>query len=249
MEALDTQIFLLAILGAFFLGLAKGGVLGVNNITIAVFAIIFPAKLSVGIILLLLVVGDWGAFYFYRGHAVWKFLLPLVPWTIGGVLLGWQLLEKLDADQVGRMIGVCMIALMTFHIVRKYWLEKQEQVLAVPSHAWLIALAGFSSGFTSTVANAAAPIMLLFFLTVGLVKLEFLGTGAWYFMFLNLFKIPFLWSSGLINYDVLLLDLKLAPAVIIGVIIGRSIVLKIPQKTFEIFAVIITILASVRLIF
>ena len=249
METLDTQLFLLAILGAFFLGLSKGGVLGVNNITIAVFAIIFPAKLSVGIILLLLVVGDWGAFYFYRSHAVWKLLLPLVPWTVGGVLVGWQLLEKLEAEEVGRMIGICMIGLIAFHMIRKYWVEQKELIKPVPNHWWLIALAGFSYGFTSTVANAAAPIMLLFFLTIGLVKMEFLGTGAWYFMFLNLFKIPFLWVSGLINYEVIILDLKLAPAVIVGVILGRFIVLKIPQRTFEVFAMVITVLASLKLIF
>ena len=64
MEPLDPQLWLLVILGAFVLGLSKGGIMGLNNITIAVFALIFPPKLSVGIILLLLIVGDWGVFYF-----------------------------------------------------------------------------------------------------------------------------------------------------------------------------------------
>jgi len=249
MENLDTHIFLWAIVGAFILGLAKGGVLGVNNITIALFAIIFPPKLSIGIILLLLIVGDWGAFYFYRRYAVWKYLIPIIPWTIGGVLLGWQLLDILDEKQIGRMIGICLICLMFVHIVRKYFIKDENQSRPIPNHWALLGIVGFLGGFTSTVANAAAPIMLLFFLTIELQKLEILGTGAWFFLFLNLFKVPFLCSSGLINYEVLILDLKLVPFVVLGVVTGRTVIMKIPQKAFEIFALVVTVLASLRLIF
>ena len=246
---LTPQFWLLEILGAFVLGMSKGGIMGVNNITIALFALIFPPKLSIGIVLLLLIVGDWGAFYFYRRHAVWKFLIPTVPWTIAGVILGWLLLEQLDGKEVGRLIGSCLLLLMGLHITRKYILQVDDEGWNVPHTWWFIGLTGFLAGFTSTVANAAAPIMLLFFLAVGLPKLQFLGTGAWFFFFLNLFKVPFYWSIDLITIDTLILNLKLAPAVILGVILGRYMVLKIPQKGFEIFALAITILASIRLIF
>ena len=246
---LTPQLWLLAILGAFVLGMSKGGIMGVNNITIALFALIFPPKLSIGIVLLLLIVGDWGAFYFYRRHAVWKYLLPTIPWTIAGVILGWLLLDQLDGKQVGRLIGGCLLLLMAMHITRKYILKVEDEGWSVPHTWWFIGLTGFLAGFTSTVANAAAPIMLLFFLAVGLPKLQFLGTGAWFFFFLNLFKVPFYWSIDLITVDVLILDLKLALFVILGVIVGRHIVLRISQKGFEIFALAITILASIRLIF
>jgi uncharacterized membrane protein YfcA len=249
MEPLDLSLWILVIFGAFTLGIAKGGVMGMNNITIALFALIFPAKLSIGIILLLLVVGDWGAFYFYRRHAVWKYLLPIIPWTVVGVLIGWQLLEILDGDEAARLIGICLLVLMGIHVIRQYVLGTDNASAKIPHTWWFIGIVGFLGGFTSTVANAAAPIMMLFFLSVGLPKLQFLGTGAWFFMFLNLFKIPFYISIDLITMETLLLDLKLMPVVIIGVILGRFIVLKIPQKGFEIFAITITILASIRLIF
>lgn len=246
---LTPQVWFLAILGAFLLGMSKGGIMGVNNVTIALFALIFPPKLSIGIILLLLIVGDWGAFYFYRRHAVWKYLFPTIPWTIAGVVLGWILLDQLDGKQVGRLIGSCLLVLMSLHITRKYIFKTDDDAWTVPHTWWFIGLTGFLAGFTSTVANAAAPIMLLFFLSVGLPKLQFLGTGAWFFFFLNLFKVPFYWSIDLITLDTLILNLKLAPVVLLGVILGRFIVLKIPQRGFEIFALVITILASLRLIF
>ena len=249
MDPLTPTLWLVVFLGAFVLGMSKGGVMGVNNITIALFALIFPPKLSVGIILLLLVVGDWGAFYFYRRHAVWRYLLPTIPWTIAGVLFGWRLLDKLDGREVGQLIGSCLLVLVGFHICRRYLLVRKSAIDKIPHTWWFIGMVGFMAGFTSTVANAAAPIMMLFFLAVGLPKLQFLGTSAWFFIFLNLFKIPFFLSIDLITPEVILLDLKLAPVVILGVVIGRRIVLKIPQKGFETFALAITVLASLRLVF
>ena len=249
MESLDPQLWWLAIFGAFVLGLSKGGIMGLNNITIVLFALMFPPKLSIGIILLLLIVGDWGAFYFYRRHAVWRYLIPTIPWAIGGVIIGWLLLDRMDGEQAGRLIGSCLLVLMALHITRRYVFKAEEKEWKVPHTWWFIGLVGFLAGFTSTVANAAAPIMLLFFLAVGLPKLEFLGTGAWFFMFLNLFKIPFYWSIDLITWETVIIDLKLVPVVILGVVLGRYVVLKIPQKGFEIFALVVTIIASLRLIF
>ena len=47
------------------------------------------------------------------------------------------------------------------------------------------------------VANAAGPVMSLYLLTARLDKLKFLGTAPWFFLLVNLFKVPFsIGSSG-----------------------------------------------------
>ena len=46
--------------------------------------------------------------------------------------------------------------------------------------------------------------------------MEFLGTGAWYFLIINIFKIPFSAQLGLITPASLIFDAWLAPAVIVG---------------------------------
>ena len=164
-------------------------------------------------------------------------------------MLGWQLLDKLDGRDAARLIEICLLLLTGIHITRRYILGSDSTKAKIPHTWWFIEMVAFLGGFTSTVANAAAPIMMLFFLSVGLPKLQFLGTGAWFFMFLNLFKIPFYLSIDLITMETVLLDLKLAPAVVLGLFIGRFTGLKIPQKGFAIFALTITVLASIRLIF
>ena len=45
------------------------------------------------------------------------------------------------------------------------------------------------------VANVSGPIMVLYLLALRLPKVAFIGTAAWFFLFLNLFKLPF--SVGL----------------------------------------------------
>lgn len=62
----DIFIWLIAALGALLIGLGKGGLPGIGNISIAIYALIFPAKLSVGILLPILIVADIVAVYLYR---------------------------------------------------------------------------------------------------------------------------------------------------------------------------------------
>ncbi len=248
MELFDLPILFWILTGSFLVGLSKGGALGVSNITVAVFALIFPPKMSVGLVLMLLMIGDWAAFYFFRRHAVWKYLLPIIPWTIVGVLSGWLLLDRLDEGIVGRLIGFCLLILVSLHIARSYFLKISGITDLLPHTWWFIGITGLLAGFTSTVANSAAPVMMLFFLAVALPKMEFMGTGAWFFLFLNLFKFPFLWSIEVVTPEVLWFGLKIIPVVLAGAVMGRFILAHIPQKGFELFALAITVLASLQLV-
>ena len=51
------------------------------------------------------------------------------------------------------------------------------------------------------VANAAGPVFGIYLLQMGLDKKEFVGTRSWYFLIINLFKIPFSASLGLITVE------------------------------------------------
>ena len=75
---------------------------------------------------------------------------------------------------------------------------------------------GVLAGFTTLVANAAGPLMAIYLLAMRLPKMEFVGTGAVFFMLLNLFKVPFMVNLGLIDAQSFKLNLLLAPAVFIG---------------------------------
>jgi len=77
----------------------------------------------------------------------------------------------------------------------------------------------------------------------------FLGTSAWFFAIVNLTKVPFLAGIGLLTPEVLLLDLTLAPMVVIGALIGIRIARRMPQRLFDRLVIALTIVGSVYLLF
>jgi uncharacterized membrane protein YfcA len=105
------------------------------------------------------------------------------------------------------------------------------------------------AGFTTMVANAAGPVMLLYLLALRLPKLAFIGTGAWFFMLVNAFKVPFSLKLGLITTESLAMDAWLLIPMIPGALLGPFLLKRINQKRFEIMVLVFTVLASLRLLF
>ncbi len=99
------------------------------------------------------------------------------------------------------------------------------------------------------VANAAGPVMILYLLAMRLPKMAFIGTSAWFFLVLNLFKVPFSYSLRLINIGFLQIDLPLAPFAVLGALSGREIIRHIDQSLFEKLALALTFVAGLRMLY
>jgi len=65
-----------------------------------------------------------------------------------------------------------------------------KKVISVPDYRWFAPILGMASGFATMIANAAASIMSLYLLSMRIPKYVFIGTGAWFFLRVNLFKVP-----------------------------------------------------------
>jgi uncharacterized protein len=246
--------WLVLALGAFGVGLSKTGIAGFGIVAVAIFAIALPAKVSVGLVLPVLITGDICAVLLYKRKAVWRHLNHLFPWAMVGVVLGYFALGRIPSEQAGRLIGVILLALTAVQIARTVGSKREastddaDKSGIIQSRLTMVVM-GLLAGFTTMVANAAGPIMVLYLLATRLPKVEFIGTAAWYFFLLNLFKVPFSINLGLINTHSLPIDAALAPMVIIGAFAGRSIVHKIDQRLFEYIAIGLTLLAALKLVF
>jgi uncharacterized membrane protein YfcA len=124
--------------------------------------------------------------------------------------------------------------------------EPDEWAATAPP--WFALTAGVLAGFTTLVANAAGPVMILYLLAMRLPKMEFLGTGAVFFLCLNLFKVPFMAGLGMITTGSLLTNLMLAPAVLAGALAGRWIIHRVNQQWFELTALALTFAAGLKLL-
>ena len=246
----ETWQWALLFLGALSVGISKTGVPGLSMLFIAVFADILGARASTGVILPLLIVGDIFAVGSYRKHLVQSHLWRLFPWTILGVLLGWLALERINNLWTARLIGGILIGMLGLHLwwKRASALSKNQEALA---HApiWLAAFIGILAGFCTMVANAAGAVMGIYLLAMSLPKLEFMGTGAVFFLLINWFKVPFMAHLGMINLTSVQLNLWLTPAVVLGALAGRWLAGKISQRWFEIITLTLTALAAGKLLF
>ena len=234
----------LAIAGALMVGFSKTGVTGLGMLFVVIFAQIMPAKQATGIVLPLLCFGDLIAVLSYRQHAQWRYLWRLFPWTAAGVVLGYLAMNRIDEHQAKVLIGCIVLGLVALHLVRRRAHGHEAE-----HGAWFPPLIGVLAGFTTLVANAAGPLMAIYLLAMRLPKMEYVGTGAVFFMLINWFKVPFMVRLGLINADSFSINLWLAPAVVAGAWVGRKILPKINQKVFENLALGLSAAAGLKLLF
>ena len=239
----------LAAVGAYLVGISKTGIAGLGVFSVALFASALPARESTGIVLVILIAADIVAVITYRRQASWPHLLRLFPWAAVGIVLGFLIMGRIDAVTTQKLIGAILVVIVGIHL----WRRMRTQALAALEaesrpHPLLAAITGVSAGFATMVANAAGPIMIIYLLAMRLPKLIFMGTSAWYFFVLNLFKVPFSYSLGLINTDSLQISLLLAPVAVAGALTGRVLIRHINQQAFEMLALVLTLVAGLRLL-
>ena len=139
-----------------------------------------------------------------------------------------------------------MLVLALMQAARLRWPDWMGGMPHTRPAVWAI---GLSAGAATMLANAAGPIIALYCLAVGLPKFEVVGTLAWFFFIINVFKLPFSAGLGLIRSNTLLLNVVLLPAVMVGVFSGRWIVHRLPQRVFDLLMLAFAAIAALRLIF
>jgi hypothetical protein len=107
---------------------------------------------------------------------------------------------------------------------------------------------GLLAGVTTMLANAGGPVLTLYLLGMKVPKLELTATIAWFFFALNLFKVPFSAGLGLITPRTLALNAVLVPGIAIGLLFGRWLIQRVPQKLFNQLLLAFAALAALRLI-
>jgi uncharacterized membrane protein YfcA len=232
--------------GAFCAGLSKTGIAGLGILPVVLFANALPPRESTGALLPLLLCGDVFGVTMFRKHASWPHLWRLFLWVILGVVAGYFALGRLDNAQVRRLIGLILLAMIVLHWWRSR--QKDESAARLPHSLWFTALMGLLAGFATMVANAAGPVMVLYLLAIGLPKLIFIGTSAWFFMIVNAIKVPFSVQLGLITVAALKMDALLVLALIPGALLGPRILHRLNQAAFEKMVLILTLAGTIRLL-
>lgn len=230
---------------AFLVGLTKCGVPGLFIIVVPLMAGVLPPKSSVGVLLGILILADIIAASYYRHQASWHHIFRLLPMSLAGIVVGYFALRAVDDAQLKPIIGIIILVLLGLNFWRTATGGEERPV---PTQWWFAAGAGFLAGIMTMMANAAAAITIIYFLSMKLPKLRFIGTGAWYFLIINWIKVPFSASLDLMTLESIKLDLMMLPFIILGAVMGIFILKRIPQKAFNLSIQILAALAAIKLL-
>ncbi|HSX97980.1 MAG TPA: sulfite exporter TauE/SafE family protein [Streptomyces sp.] len=247
---LSTAEFAALAFAALLVGFSKTAVSGANTVSLAIFAAVLPARASTGVLLPILIVGDVLAVLTYRRHAHWPTLWKLFPAVGAGVVLGTLFLIRADDQIVRTSIGAILLLMAAVTIRRRRTVDTDDEPDAVTTRAGRVKARSYGvlGGFTTMVANAGGPVMSMYLLSAGFRKLGFLGTSAFFFLIVNVSKVPFSVGLGLIDAHSLLLDAALALFVVPGAFLGKWAVNRINQKLFEQLVIAATIVGGLQLL-
>jgi len=218
---------------AFMIGVAKTGAPGIGTLVAPLMVMMVgDAREATAWTLPVLCTADVFAVWYWRRHAEARQLFSMAPWVLAG-LAGGAAALSLSELAIRRMVGGIIVGMMLIYLWRRMQ-PAESQVHGSP------AFYGVATGFASTVANAAGPVMNLYLLTRRMPKEQFVATGAWFFFVLNLVKAPVYAWYGLYSRGSLLFDMTMVPLVLAGALAGRWLVYRMPQRLFEVLVIGLT---------
>lgn len=234
------------LMAALFVGMAKTGVYALGILVPPILAAVFGGKASAGLVLPMLSMADIYAVIYYNRHASWPHLWKLFPFAAIGIFIAIWVGDSINDHTFKIIMGVVILIGLPIMI----WRERMKDAKPLSGNWATGSIFGVTGGFSSMMGNVAGPVMSLYLLAMHLPKNVLIGTGAWFFLIINLFKIPFhvfVWET--ITPQTITLNLMMWPVILLGGFLGVWLVKIIPEKPFRWLIIIMTAMASVKLFF
>jgi uncharacterized membrane protein YfcA len=255
MPDLTAAQWTLACLAALGVGISKAGFPGLALVHIMIFAFLFGARDSTGIVLPMLIVGDLGAIGGFYRHTRWDHLRRTLPAACVGVVFGTVLMRYLSDAAFAPVLGWIILSLVILHLAGgepfRSAAADDDQRARGPWHVaqrGSAIMIGLLAGITTMLANAGGAVLTVYLLGMRVPKLELTATIAWFFFALNLFKLPFSAGLGLITPSTLALNAALVPGILAGLLFGRWLIHHVPQRLFNQLLLAFAAIAALRLI-
>jgi uncharacterized membrane protein YfcA len=237
--------WLLILLASFIIGMSKAGLKGIDMLSVTLMAFVFGSKSSTGIVLPLLCMADIAAVIYYNRHAQWQHFWKLAPWMMVGILLGVYLGKDMQEALFRKLMAVIILITIVIVVIMEY-----RKSMQVPTSPFFAAGTGLAAGFTTMLGNLAGAFANLYFLAMRMPKNNFIGTAAWLFLFINLFKLPFqvfFWKN--IQAESLRIDMVLVPTLGLGFWAGIGIVGRIKDDQYRKLVILLTLLGACMMLF
>jgi uncharacterized membrane protein YfcA len=242
----DWTTWWLTVLCALISGLSKSGLKGFAMVNIPILAHLYGGMTSVGILLPFLIFGDIFALIYYRRSAKWEYIKKLLPWALAGIVIAVFVGKYVSDTQFRNTIAIAILVCLAILVYKDISGDSD----AITGKKWFSSTLGLSGGFATMIGNAAGPIFNLYLMSIRLPKNVFIGTGAIFYLILNVIKLPihlFYWKS--ISVESLQLNIVCLPVLLIGAFAGKQLVQLIPERAYRIFVMSVITISAIMLFF
>jgi uncharacterized membrane protein YfcA len=226
-------------------GISKGGFGGaLGGIAVPLMAIWMSPTTAAALMLPMLCLMDLAGLRAYWRQGSWPELRTLLVGAVIGIVLG-ALAFGLMPETV---VKLCVGAIAVLFALQRLYVRFSKRA---PGHASLKSgvFWGSLAGFTSTLAHAGGPPVLLYMFARPLTKQQFVATVSVFFAATNAAKLVPYVALHLFSLPVLKICLLLAPLAPVGVWLGVWLQRRVPEKTFFALATALLGLSGLQLIY
>lgn len=226
---LDLTIWgwVLAVVAAMSVGLAKGGLAMVGLISVPLLSLVMSPVQAAGLMLPVYVLSDMGGLLAFRRSFDARVLATALPGALAGIAAGWAGAHLVPAEGVTLIVGAIGLVFALNALVRPQLATRTRKPGYGRGTFW-----GLLAGYTSFVSHAGAPPWQVYVQPLRLPALVYAGTTTWFFAICNGVKLIPYAALGQLNASSLATAAVLTPVALASVWAGLRLVRIIPEALF-----------------
>ncbi|VAW51794.1 hypothetical protein MNBD_GAMMA05-80 [hydrothermal vent metagenome] len=197
---------------------------GCGLIAIPLLAFMFPLTFIVPVLGLLSYGGTVMQSFHLRKQVVWRDMLPLIPFSLFGVVIAMWLLVNIEADRLILALGIFVLLYSIYSLF--------SVSIHTGSRKWAV-VAGSGGGLVGALFGTGGPFYVVYYKMRQLDKNQFRATIAMTFLVDGGIRMTGYALNGLFTTQVLWLVLTLLPVLFAGMYVGHHLHIKIEQQRFN----------------
>jgi uncharacterized membrane protein YfcA len=238
--------YLVAVPAVLLVGVGKGGFAGgFGMLAVPLLAFTVSPLQAAAIMLPILCVMDLTGVKIWLHRWDHALMAKLLPGAVLGIVVGALTFRFVDDTFMRLLIGLMALVFPLNHWLGR-WLKPGQRSLRLPEYASATLWSGLS-GYTSFVAHAGSPPIMIYLLPKKLDKGVFVGTVTIYFAVVNYVKLIPYALLGQLDTENLLTSLILAPAAVVGVKLGVWLHDRVDGRVFTQLMYVFLFLAGMKL--
>ncbi len=172
----------------------------------------------------------------------WKELMfSAVPGVIAS-LIGALLVIRIPQQYLLKSLGIMLLAYVVFIYVKPRFKLRPTKLYAISGGAF--------AGFVSGLLGVSGEVTSMLLTTLDLPKAIFIGTGGAFTLMIDVSRVFAYLREGIsLDSSIRLELIAYIPASLLGSLLGREIVEKIPQDQFRKIVAIFLLIAGINLVF